>query len=75
MNVGGTSSTGSVDSDVELNFKDDLLDKLAGAYMFHYEAKEKKPTLSGDYMFSDLDPKTELPCVAEIDNDLEKISA
>jgi len=71
MNVDGTSSIGPVDSDVDLNFKDDLLDNLAGAFMFHYEAKKNKLTLFGDYMFSDLDPKTELPSGAEIDIDFK----
>ena len=58
MNVDGTSSIGPIDSDVDLNFKDDLLDNLAGAFMVHYEAKKNKLTLFGDYLYSDLDPKT-----------------
>ena len=71
MNVDGTSSIGPVDNDVDLNFKDDLLDNLAGAFMIHYEAKKDKLTLFGDYMYADLDPKTELPNGAEIDIDFK----
>ena len=71
MNVDGTSSIGPVDNDVDLSFKDDLLDNLAGAFMIHYEAKKDKLTLFGDYMYADLDPKTELPNGAEIDIDFK----
>lgn len=71
MNIDGTSSLGPVDNDVDLNFKDDLLDNLAGALMIHYEAKKNKLTIFGDYLYADLDPKTELPNGAEIDIDFK----
>ncbi len=71
MNVSGTSSIGPIDSDIDLDFKDDLLDNLAGAFSAHYEAKKDRLTLFGDYMYADLDPKTELPNGAEIDIDFK----
>jgi hypothetical protein len=69
MSIDGTASVGPVDAPLDLNFKDDLLDNLAGAFSAHYEAKKGKLTLFGDYMYADLDPKTELANGAEIDVD------
>jgi hypothetical protein len=71
MNVKGTSSIGPIDSDVDLNFRDDLLDNVTGAFSAHYEAKNGRLTLFGDYMYSDLDPKTELSNGTEIDIDFK----
>ena len=71
MSIDGTASVGPVDAPLDLNFKDDLLDNLAGAFSAHYEAKKDKLTLFGDYMYADLDPKTELPNGAEVDVDFK----
>lgn len=71
MNIDGTASIGAVDAPLDLSFKDDLLDNLAGAFSAHYEAKKGKVTLIADYMYADLDPKTELPNGAEVDIDFK----
>lgn len=71
MNINGTASIGPIDNDLNLDFKDDLLDNLAGAYSFHYEAKKDKLTLFGDYLYADIDPKTELPNGATVDVDFK----
>ena len=71
MSIDGTASVGPVDAPLDLNFKDDLLDNLAGAFSAHYEAKKDKLTLFGDYMYADLDPKTELANGAEVDIDFK----
>ena len=71
MNIDGTASVGPIDAPLDLSFKDDLLDNLAGAFSAHYEAKKGKLTLFGDYMYADLDPKTELPNGAVVDIDFK----
>ena len=71
MNIDGIASVGPIDAPLDLSFKDDLLDNLAGAFSAHYEAKKGKLTLFGDYMYADLDPKTELPNGAEVDIDFK----
>lgn len=71
MSIDGTASVGPVDAPLDLNFKDDLLDNLAGAFSAHYEAKKDKLTLFADYMYADLDPKTELANGAEVDVDFK----
>ncbi len=71
MNINGTSSVGPVDTDLDLNFRDDLLEHLSGAFSAHYEAKNGRLTLIGDYMYAELDPSTELPNGAEVDIDFK----
>jgi len=71
MGINGTASIGPVDAPLNLDFRDDLLDNLAGAYSFHYEAKKGKLTLFGDYLYADIDPKTDLPNGAEVDVDFK----
>ena len=65
MGINGTASVGPVDAPLDLDFKDDLLDNLAGAFSAHYEAKKNRWTLFGDYMFAEIDPSTALPNGAE----------
>ena len=71
MNIDGTASIGAVDAPLDLSFKDDLLDNLAGAFSAHYEAKKGKLTVIADYMYADLDPKAELPNGVGVDIDFK----
>lgn len=65
MSINGAASIGSLDAPLDLNFKDDLLENLTGAFSAHYEAKKDKLTLFGDYMYAEIEPKSELPNGAE----------
>jgi len=70
--INGTATIGPVSAPVDLDFKDDLLDNLAGAFAAHYEGKRDRLSLFGDYFYADLDPRAELANGAELDVDFKQ---
>lgn len=61
MNIDGTSTVGPVETPLELNFKDDVLENLAGVFTVHFEATKMDWTIFAEYQYSNLDPSVEIP--------------
>ena len=58
--IEGSSSMGGNASPLELDFKDDILENLDGAFAFHFEARKEKLTLFAEYNYAKLDPSSTL---------------
>ena len=69
MNIDGTSELGPVSTPLKLDFKDDILENLAGVFTLHFEASKMDWTFFAEYQYSNLDPSAETPMgpVANID--------
>ncbi len=56
--VDGTSGIGSTDSEIDLDFRDDILENLDSAAAVHIEAKQGALVFFGEYSYAKLDPST-----------------
>jgi hypothetical protein len=59
-NIEGSTSIGGNAGPIDLDFKDDILENLDGAFAFHFEARKEKLTLFAEYNYAKLDPSTTL---------------
>jgi hypothetical protein len=76
QSVNGDSTLRGNTSELNLDFKDDILTNLEGALTFHVEARRGKATLFAQYMFSDLEPGAEATgelAQANVDVDFEEL--
>ena len=73
-NIEGSSSMGGNAAPLDLDFKDDILENLDGAFAIHFEAKKDNLTLFAEYNYAKLDPSTALaigPITAKVNVDFE----
>jgi len=54
--IDGTSGLGPTESELDLDFKDDILENLDTAYTVHFEATQGDLSLFAQYNYSKLDP-------------------
>lgn len=59
-NIEGFAAIGGSAAPLDLDFKDDILDNLDGAFAIHLEAKKGDLTLYGEYNYAKLNPTTTL---------------
>jgi len=59
-NIEGESSLGGNAAPLNLDFKDDILENLDGAFAIHFEARKNNLTLFAEYNYAKLDPSTQL---------------
>jgi hypothetical protein len=59
-NIEGSSSMGGNAAPLDLDFRDNILENLDGAFAFHFEAKKDNLTLFAEYNYAKLDPSTRL---------------
>ena len=57
--IEGTQQIGPASSDLDLRFKDDILENLSAALTIHFEARKNDLTLFANYQYSYLDPSVE----------------
>ncbi|MEH6591383.1 MAG: hypothetical protein V7746_14075 [Halioglobus sp.] len=55
-NINGFSEIGGKEAPLDLDFNDDILGNLDGAFTFHFEAKQGPLTLFAEYNYAKLDP-------------------
>ena len=60
QSVSGDSTLRGNTSELDLKFKDDILSNLEGAFTLNFEARRGKAALFAQYVYSDLEPSTEL---------------
>ena len=58
-NINGSSSIGSREAPLDLDFKDDILENLEAAFALHVEAKQGDLTLFAEYNYAKLEPSVE----------------
>ncbi|MEH6649008.1 MAG: hypothetical protein V7707_03160 [Motiliproteus sp.] len=56
MSIKGDSTIDGNTADLDLNFKDDVLDNLAKIITLHFEAQKGDLLLFAEYQYVDLDP-------------------
>jgi hypothetical protein len=66
--VDGATALGQADSEVDLDFRDDILENLEAAFMLHAEAARGDLSLFFDYQYSSLEPSAQA-AVGPIDID------
>lgn len=69
--IEGTQQIGPSSSELNLKFKDEILENLAAAFTLHFEASKNDLTLFADYQYSKLDPSVETNLGPVIDIDLK----
>jgi len=57
MNINGTAGVGPLDSALDLDLRDDILDNLEGAFMLHFEANHDRLSLFAEYQYARLEPE------------------
>lgn len=67
--IDGTTGAGPSDTQIDLNFKDDILENLAAVFTVHFEAKKNDWTLFTEYQYVNLDPSVETPSRSVVDID------
>lgn len=58
--IEGTSGLGQTSSEVDLKFKDQILENLDAAYAFHFEATQGDLSFFAQYNYSKLDPSADV---------------
>ena len=61
MSIEGTSAVGPSSGDLDLDFKNDVLENLEAIFTVHFEARQGDLALFAEYQYADLGPETELP--------------
>ena len=57
--IEGTQQIGPSSSELNLKFKDEILENLAAAFTLHFEANKNDLTLFADYQYANLDPSVD----------------
>ena len=58
-NIDGAASLGGIETPLDLDFQDEILENLEAAFAIHFEAKQGDLTLFAEYNYAKLDPSVE----------------
>ena len=77
VSMSGSQGVGPVNTPINLNFKDDVLENLDAIFTIHFEAKKGKWVPFADYMVATLKPTAEtlrgVPLDVELRNDIAEL--
>ncbi len=59
MSIDGESSIDGNVAPMDLDFKDDLMENMSGAFTVHFEARKQKVVLFAEYQYVSVDPSVE----------------